>query len=142
MGNELLEFLPSRNIEIAFGLSRGQDGLPITRYDVSLRKGDKEESFVILGDSESKGGITPEDALRALLIRSQLYENNAFFSSDLDMLCRETATRMKEFLGPDNYFDFLNFEANPNHKKFEKEKPGFKSLFFPRYRQQRGVTGC
>jgi|GEM_PF-3488920 len=128
MESELLEFISRRNIEISLKPSGGQNGLPVPSYDVILRKGEKGESFVILGDTESEQRITPEDALRALLIRVQLHENNAIFASGLDIICRETATRLKEFLGPSNYSDFLNLEANPKHKKFEKEKPGFKSL--------------
>ena len=128
MGSELLEFFASRNIEIVVVPSGKQDGEPIPRYDVSLRKGQKEELFVIFGESESEQPITPEDALRALLIRIRLHENNAVLSSGLDMLCRETASKLKEFLGPDNYSVFLNLEINPKYIKIEKEEPGFKSL--------------
>jgi hypothetical protein len=109
------------------GPSGGQDGLPITRYDISLKKGEKEESFVILGDSESGQRIMPEDAFRALLIRVRLHENNGALSSGFDMLCRETATRLRELLGPDNYSDFLKLDTSPEYRKFEEEKPGFKS---------------
>ncbi len=128
MGSELLQFLASRNIEIALKPSGEQDGLTIPGYNVRLRKGEKEESFVIFGDSETEQRMTPEDALRALLIRARLHENNAVLSPGFDMLCGETATRLKKFLGPDNYSDFLKLMTNPEHTIFENEKPGFKSF--------------
>lgn len=108
MESELVKFFAGQNIEIALGTCAVQDGLDIPKYDVSLRKGEKEESFIILGDSESDKQITPEDAVRALLIRAQLQENNVELLSGSDMLYRETATRLKELLGPDNYFDFMH----------------------------------
>ncbi len=128
MGSELVKFFAGRNIEIALDANAEREGLAIPRYDVSLRKGEKEESFIILGDSESNQRMTPEDAFRTLLIRVQLHENNVSLSPALDMLCCETATRLKEFLGPDNYFNFLNLETSTGYAKFQKEQPDFKPL--------------
>ncbi len=108
MGMELEQFIAGRNIEVVLGLSGEQDGQPIPRYEVSLRKGEKKESFVIFGDSEFEQRITPEDAFRALLSRVRLHENKVELSPGLDLLCCETAIRLKEFLGPDNYSDFLS----------------------------------
>ena len=112
MGRELLEFFNSQNIEIALEPSGEQDGVSIPRYNVSLRKGEKEESFVIFGDSETEQRMTPEDALRAIFIRVRLHENKVELSSGLDMLCCETATKLMEFLGPDNYSNFLNLQTS------------------------------
>ncbi len=105
---KLQEFIVRRKIEIELGLGGEQKGLPVPAYDVSLRKDDREESFVIFGDSQSMKRMTPEDAFRALRSRVQLHENKVELSPGLDMLCRETASRLKKFLGPDNYSDFLN----------------------------------
>ncbi len=107
MRMKLQKFIAGRNIEIALGLSREQDGQPIPRYDVILRKGEKKESFVIFGDSESEQRMTPEDAFRALHSRIRLHETKAELSSGLDLLFCETATKLKNFLGPDNYSDFV-----------------------------------
>ncbi len=104
---ELQEFIAGRNIEVSLELGGEQDRQPIPRYEVRLSNGKKTESFVIFGDSESDQLMTPEDAFRALLSRVRLHECKVEFSSDLDVLCCETAARLKDFLGPDNYSDFL-----------------------------------
>lgn len=107
MGKDLHDFIDRQNIEIKLGLSGEQNGQAISRYEVILRKGEKKESFLILGDSESEQRMTPEDAFRALHSRIRLHETKVELSSDINMLCFETATRLKKFLGPDNYSDFL-----------------------------------
>lgn len=111
MGQELLDFFSGNNIEVAVGLSSDQDCLPTPRYDVKLRKGVREESFVILGDPESEQRMNPEDAFRALLIRIQMHENSACLSSPMTLLYRETASRLKELLGNNGYYDFLNMNS-------------------------------
>ena len=108
IGNELHEFIAEQNIEITLEPRGERNGLTIPEYDISLRKGEREESFIILGDLESDQLITPEDAIRTLLIRAQLHEYNVDLLPNSDILYRETATRLKEFLGPDNYFDFMH----------------------------------
>ncbi len=113
IGSELHEFIAERNIEIALELRGERDSLTIPEYDVSLKRGEKEESFIILGDSESNQRITPEDVIRTLLIRAQLHENNIDLLPNSDMLYRETATKLKEFLGPDNYFYFMHLDIVP-----------------------------
>ncbi len=119
MESGLLEFIVSRGVEIELGPSGEQDRLSIPKYEVNLRKDEKEASFVILGNSESKQLMTLEDAFRALSIRVQLHENNADLSSYFDMLCRDTATRLKEFLGSDNYSDFLSMETGTGYVNLE-----------------------
>ncbi|HET6419221.1 MAG TPA: hypothetical protein VFG19_03635 [Geobacteraceae bacterium] len=128
MGSALPEFLARLNIEISPGPSGERNGPPIPRYEVILRKGEREESFVIFGDPESEQRITPGDVLRALLIRIRLHETNAALSPGSEKLCSETATRLKEFLGPEDYSDLLNLDMNSRHALSEKVKPGFRSL--------------
>ncbi len=111
MGHELLDFFSKENIEVAVGLSSEQDCLPTPRYEVKLRKGVREESFVILGDPESEQRLMPEDAFRALLIRIQMHENIACLSSPMTLLYRETASRLKDLLGNNGYYDFLNMPS-------------------------------
>ncbi len=111
MGHELLDFFNVNNIEVAVGLSSEQNCLPTPRYDVKLRKGVREESFVIMGDPESEQRMMPEDAFRALLIRIQMHENSACLSSPMTLLYRETASRLKDLLGNNGYYDFLNMSS-------------------------------
>lgn len=118
MGHELLDFFSKENIEVAVGLSSEQDCLPTPRYEVKLRKGVREESFVILGDPESEQRLMPEDAFRALLIRIQMHENSACLSSPMTLLYRETASRLKDLLGNNGYYDFLNI---PNIRRASRK---------------------
>jgi len=120
MGQELLDFFSGNNIEVAVGLSSEQDCLPTPRYDVKLRKGVREESFVILGDPESEQRMDPEDVFRALLIRIQMHENSACLSSPMTLLYRETASRLKDLLGNNGYYDFLNMSSVRRRCKRER----------------------
>ncbi len=119
MGRELLDFFDGNNIEVAVGLSKEQDSFPSPRYDVKLRKGVREESFVILGDPESEQRMMPEDVFRALLIRIQMHENSVCLSSPMTLLYRETASRLKDLLGNNSYNDFLNM-SNIRHTDDKK----------------------
>jgi hypothetical protein len=108
LGQEMLAFLNGKKIDLAVGLSRAQEDLPLPQYEVRLFKDGAEESFLVMGNPEDGRRILPEDAIRALHTRIQMYELGECLHSAFDSTCSETASRLRSFFGSRNYFDFLN----------------------------------
>lgn len=112
MAQIFLDFLTASAIDVSVMNGEMPDGYNLARYTVTLTRNGTCENFTILGTPETALQLTREDAARALHIRASMHENRAALSGDTETLCRETAGRLKELLGPSAYRNFLVLQDN------------------------------